>query len=198
MSSYDETMERAAFDFAWKGYTEAEIEASAAFSSATEYLAINAGASDEGEMYTAASSSATITTQEEHMEFVTVDISEELPDSIRRAVLLGRTATYVTTKDLDGANPRFEMVLADSAIMLDTSFEPPMPTGEEYHRPAVTVVLQEDMVTVEKTHLASPERPASLDDLYAIREDQKRYVAILGMVRSVREQRGEVSAAETE
>jgi hypothetical protein len=195
MSDYDREMTAAAFEHAWTGYQDAEFAAANTFGIATAYLSADPEQTGEGDEVVSVPDGVVMTSQESVTVWRPTSIVEVLPGKTY-AVELGQLMTITTIMSPRHEMPEMEIVVVNRAAVLDTSFEPPMPTGEEYVRPPVTLVMTGGGEDVADMHFTSPERPDTMDVLLELREDQKRYTALLDLVVTARVARGEIDQPE--
>jgi hypothetical protein len=181
-----------AYEFAWKGFQTVEYEALEQFGTVTANLSVNPDETGEDEPVENTTEDSIIVTQESVTTYEMVDVAVASAGR-QLAVGLGQLTTISTITPIEGGVPALEMIVQNRAEVMDTSFDPPMPTGEEYVRPPITLVMTSDGEDVESMHFTSPERPDTYDHLLKAREDQKRYVALLGLVGAARIARGEIT-----
>lgn len=184
---------RAAYEFAWEGFQQAEFRALDVFGAAVENLAVNAAETSESDPIASVVDGDEIITQESVTTYALVDVAVAMNGLRRAAVELQQTATITTITPVTGGTPAMEVAIENRAAVLDTSFSPPLYTGEEYTRPPVTLEMSEDGESITGMHLANPDRPETYELLLEACEDQKRYVGLLNAVGTARVARGEIT-----
>lgn len=187
-ADYDAQMVAYAFGFAWDGFREAECDAVYEFAEASDGLAENPDESGPlGEPVASDVEGVRITTAEVIVTYRPVHVAEVLQGR-PLALELARFMTRVVT-EADG-DTTTEITIEDHLAVLDAGFEPPLPTGEEYARPPITITAGPD--GEEQAVYASPRKPASYEALLPEIKEQKRYRGLLEAVRAVRVLHGEI------
>lgn len=181
----------AAYDFAWSGFRQKEFRALEIFGTATAYLDANSEETGDDEPTQAIVDGEKMITEASVVTYMPVDISVA-SGGLKLAVELAQLRTITTSTPPDGT-PRMEVTVQNRAAVLDVSVEPPIPTGEEYVRPAVTLEMSDDGEDIIGMHMATPDRPPTYAALLEACADQRRYTDLLALVGTARAARGEIS-----